>query len=70
LEAAKAEEEGEEKENYEEWLNIFSQETERTATWEFAAEEGQEEDNICFADLWEQIEALEERVKVQRMHIQ
>jgi hypothetical protein len=27
-------------------------------------------DNICFADLYEQIEALERRVKVQGMHIQ
>jgi hypothetical protein len=25
---------------------------------------------FCFVDLWEQIEALEERVKVQSMHIQ
>jgi hypothetical protein len=33
-------------------------------------QEKEEADNICFADLWDQIEALEERVKVQSMHIQ
>jgi hypothetical protein len=65
-----AEEAGEDDEHSEEWLRIFSQETEKTATWEFAAGEGKEADNICFADLWEHIEALEERVKVQGMHIQ
>jgi hypothetical protein len=46
----------------EEWLDTFSQEAE--------AKEEEEADNICFVDLWEQIEALEERVKVQSMHIQ
>jgi hypothetical protein len=51
-------------EHFEEWLNIFSQETEKTATWEVAEPEEEEADNICFADLWEQIESLEERVKV------
>ena len=56
-------------EHFEEWLNIFSQEAEETARWKFAAEE-EEADNICFADLWEQVEALEKRVKVQSMHIQ
>jgi hypothetical protein len=65
-----AEEAEEDDEHSEEWLNIFSQEAEKTATWEFAAEEEEEADNICFADLWEQIEALEERVKVQSVHIQ
>jgi hypothetical protein len=68
-----AEEAGAEEEDkhYEEWLDIFSQEDEETATWEFAAEEEEEDtDNICFADLCQQIEALEERVKVQSMHIQ
>jgi hypothetical protein len=64
-----AKEAEEDDEHSEEWLNIFSQEAEKTATWEFAAEE-EEADNICFADLWEQIEALEERVKVQSVHIQ
>jgi hypothetical protein len=54
----------------EEWLNIFSQETERTATWEFVEEEEEEVDNISFVDLYEQIKALERRVKVQGMHIQ
>jgi hypothetical protein len=33
-------------------------------------EEEEEVDNICFVDLWEQIETLERRVKVQSMHIQ
>jgi hypothetical protein len=57
-------------EHSEEWLNIFSQETEKTATWEFATEEEEEADNISLADLYEQIGALERRVKVQSMHIQ
>jgi hypothetical protein len=60
----------EEDEHSEEWLNTFSQEAERTATWEFAEEEEEEADNISLADLYEQIEALEERVKVQSVHIQ
>jgi hypothetical protein len=64
-----AEEAGEDDEHSEEWLNIFSQETEKTATWEFEAEE-EETDNIILTDLYEQIEALERRVKVQGMHIQ
>jgi hypothetical protein len=64
-----AEEAQENDEHYEEWLNIFSQETEKTATWEFVAEE-EEADNISLADLYEKIEALERRVKVQGMHIQ
>jgi hypothetical protein len=50
-----AEEAEEDDEHSEEWLNIFSQEAEKTATWEFAAEEEEEADNICFADLWEQL---------------
>jgi hypothetical protein len=65
-----AEEAEEDDEHSEEWLSIFSQETEKTTTWEYAAEEEEEADNICFADLWEQIEALERRVKVQSVHIQ
>jgi hypothetical protein len=66
--AEEAEEEDDEQS--EEWLNIFSQETEKTAIGESAEEEEEEEENICFADLWEEIETLEERVKVQSMHIQ
>jgi hypothetical protein len=62
-------EEGKESEHSEEWLNIFSQEDEKTATGEFPAEK-EEADSICFADLWEQIESLEERVKLQGVHIQ
>jgi hypothetical protein len=50
-EAAQGEAE-EDDEHFEEWLNIFSQEAEKTATWEFAAEE-KDVDNICFVDLWE-----------------
>jgi hypothetical protein len=65
-----AEEAEEDDEHSEEWLSIFSQETEKTATWEFATEEEEEADNICFADLWKQIEALERRVIVQGVHIQ
>jgi hypothetical protein len=52
---------------------IFSQEaeTETTAALELAAEKEEEEaDNMSFVDLCEQIEALERRVIVQRMHIQ
>jgi hypothetical protein len=57
-------------EHSEEWLDIFSREAENTAARELAAADEEDTDNICFADLWEQIEALEERVKVQGMHIQ
>jgi len=61
----------EESEHSKEWLNAFSIEAEETATWEFAIEvEEEEEYNICFVDLWQQIEDLEERVKVQGVHIQ
>jgi hypothetical protein len=66
---SKATQEEKDDEHSEEWLNIFSQEAENTATWEFAEEE-EEADNINLADLYEHIEALEERVKVQSMHIQ
>jgi hypothetical protein len=55
---------GEDDEHSEEWPNIFSQEAKKTATWEFAAVEEEGADNISLADLYEQIEALEERVKV------
>jgi hypothetical protein len=65
-----AEEAEEDDEHSEEWLNIFSQEAEGTATWEFGEEEEEEADNISLADLYEQIETLEERVKVQSVHIQ
>jgi hypothetical protein len=68
LEVAQAD--GEDDEHSEEWLNIFSQEAKKTATWEFAAAEEEGVDIICFADLWRQIEALEKRVKVQGVHIQ
>jgi hypothetical protein len=64
------EEEEEESEHSEEWLSIFSNAAEKTATWEVAEAEDEEADNICFVELWDQIEALEERVKVQGMHIQ
>jgi hypothetical protein len=60
----------EDDENSEEWLNIFSHEAEKVATGEVAEVEEEGADSICFADLWEQIEALEERVKVQGVHIQ
>jgi hypothetical protein len=60
----------EENEHSEEWLDIFSREAENTAARELAAADEEETDNICFADLWEQIEALEERIKVQGVHIQ
>jgi hypothetical protein len=63
-------EEGKENEHSEEWLNIFSQEAEKTATGEVAEIEEEGADSICFADLWEKIESLEERVKVQSVHIQ
>jgi hypothetical protein len=51
-------------------LNIFSQEAEQemTATLELAAVE--EEDNMDFFDLCEELEALERRVMVQIFHIQ
>jgi hypothetical protein len=42
-----------EDEHSEEWLNIFIQEDENTATREIAEVEEEGADNICFADLWE-----------------
>jgi hypothetical protein len=60
----------EEDEHSEEWLSIFSQEAEKNTTWDVAEEEEEEAGNIFFTDLWDQIEALEERVKVQGVHIQ
>jgi hypothetical protein len=51
--------------------SIFSAIKLKTLQHEELAEADEEDtDNICFADLWDQIEALEERVKVQGMHIQ
>jgi hypothetical protein len=47
----------------------FQHEAENNATWEVAETEKRHRQHM-FADLWEQIEALEERVKVQGMHIQ
>jgi hypothetical protein len=67
FETAQAEEEDE---HSKEWLNIFSQETEKTAALELAEEEEEEADNISLVDLYEQIEAMERRVIVQGMHIQ
>jgi hypothetical protein len=49
---------------------FFSHEVEKTATGKVVEAEEEEVDNICFANLWEQVESLEERVKVQGMHIQ
>jgi hypothetical protein len=71
LEASQVEAEADEEkdEHSEEWLNIFSQDAEKTATGEFASKK-EGADSICFSDLWEHIEALEERVKVQSVHIQ
>jgi hypothetical protein len=67
LTAEEAEKEGE---HSEEWLSIFSHEVENNATWGVAEAEEGDTDSICLAELWEQIEALEDRVKVQGMHIQ
>jgi hypothetical protein len=60
----------EEYEHSKEWLNIFSQEAEKTAALELSTEKEEEVDNMIFADLCEQIETLDRRVIVQRMHIQ
>ena len=60
----------EEDEHSEEWLDIFSHEAEHNATEEVTEVEEEDTDNICFADLWDQLEALEERIKVQGVHIQ
>jgi hypothetical protein len=56
-------------EHSEEWPKFFSQEaeTEMTAALEPAAAE--ETDNMDFADLYEELEALERRVMVQILHI-
>jgi hypothetical protein len=50
LEAAQIEEEVE---HYEEWLNIFSQEAEKTATWELTEAEEEEANIMSFVDLCE-----------------
>jgi hypothetical protein len=60
-------------EHSEKWLKIFSREAEmeKTAALELAAEEAEEETDIMsLADLCKEIESLERRVKVQRLHIQ
>jgi hypothetical protein len=54
----------EEDEHSEEWLNIFSQEAEKTAALELAIEKEEEVDNMSFVDLCEHIETLERRVIV------
>jgi hypothetical protein len=59
-----------EEEHSEEWLSVFSHEVENNAIEGVAEIENEDTDNICLAELWEQIEALEDRVKVQGMHIQ
>jgi hypothetical protein len=69
FETTQAEKE-EENEHSEEWLNILSQEAEKTVAFELAEEKGEEADNISLFDMYEQIEALERRVIVQGMHIQ
>jgi hypothetical protein len=67
LEATQAEE----KDEYsEEWINIFSQEDEKTVALKLAEAEEEEVDNMRIVDLWEQIETLERRVEVHSMHIQ
>jgi hypothetical protein len=65
----------EEKEHSEEWLKIFSQEAEKetAAALKLTTEEEEEEEeanNMGFADLCEQLEALERRVMMQHLHIQ
>jgi hypothetical protein len=72
LTAEEGEVDEEENEHFEEWLDIFSDEAENTTMWEFAAtaEEVEDTDNIFFADLCQQIEALEKRVNMQGMRIQ
>jgi hypothetical protein len=60
LEVAQAEEEDE---HFEEWLNNFSQEAEKTIE-----EEEEEADSMRFADLCEQIEALEKGGSVGHAH--
>jgi hypothetical protein len=52
---AEEEEEKKRDEHSEEWLNIFSHEAEKNATEEVAEAEEEEADNICFADLWDQL---------------
>ena len=66
----KGEDEEEKNEHSEEWLSIFNHEAKKNATEEVAEAEEEEAGNICFTDLWDQFEALEERIKVQGMHIQ
>jgi hypothetical protein len=61
---------GEEEEHSTEWLKIFSQEaeTEMTVALELAEEE--EEDNIDFVDLCEELESLEREGDGANFHIQ
>jgi rRNA-processing protein FCF1 len=64
-----------ENEHLVECLNTFSQQAESVVALELTAEKDTKEDeehmdNICFVDLWDQLEALEEGIKVQGMHIQ
>jgi len=61
-----AQEEEEDDEHSKKWINIFSQETKKTAVFELV----EEADNIILADLYEQIEDLDKRVIVRGMHIQ
>ena len=54
-----------------ELLKIFNQEAETTAVLELVAEEAKKEtNNMSLVDFCEDIEALERRVKVHRLHIQ
>jgi hypothetical protein len=62
--------EEEDEEHSKEWIDIFSQEAEKNATEDVTEADEEEGNNICFADLWDQFEALEESVKVQSVHIQ
>jgi hypothetical protein len=62
--------EKEEGEHSVECLSVFSHEVENNAIQGVAETENEDTDSICLAELWEQIEALEDRVKVQGMHIQ
>jgi hypothetical protein len=63
-------EERREKERSEEQLDIFSRGAENTTAQELAVAYEEDTNNICFVDLWDQLEALEGRIKMQGLRIQ
>jgi hypothetical protein len=57
-------------ENSTKFINVFSQEAEQKMTVALGPATKEEENNIEFSSLCEELEALERRVEMQGMHIQ